>query len=1107
MKVVHPPELSLTRQAMPIAGQMRLILTMALCFPLHDGAHSVQKSGQKEIVAADMLWQAALSSFAPEDILDLGIPKGGAEWLMTGMACAPQGQEVHGLPVDVHVGALQRQFLVTGPCESDGISIPKPRPFSTMPLGWRNTYGGPASEENPLGIGMEKHPEYGHITMPTVMSNNRPTQAACPGPRSCAVMPQGNLGTFDIQWLRTRWPGPPDDFDWSYYNLAQQEQRQATPFVGNEYVRISNMHPDHALLHGFLPEKRLRIFINSGTDEAPVWHEMTAQADTVWLFPNAKLGGVFWRAAFVVDDERATNMCTIAVSVEDMNTQPRPAAECIATASDSLLVENVEIPPPLQSEKPLNPPVAPTESHAFAPPVLPPLAPTVPLMAPAAASMVDGLAPPTPASAPEPAPTPAAPDTPVDDFDMDAEIRENVAIANEELAKHGLPPITEADVRAQLEKQQSMLDDAQKMMDEPMPSFEEVMEKAGFTPEQADNMMQAVDLPMPSTDMFLTEEAYEKGIEIYVQKFTELTGAPESVQKQLLQGIRLAEDFSTTSWQPANGPKTMIEKLGLEELKNVKGMELLDTLDMPSSDTDGMSPASMEKIFTAVGMSPTEAKNLIKAIDLPMPDDASTESLKAYMAEFEKAAGMPAGSMVNSVDKQVMNVRLGLYMFTDIPAELQALAAEQPTPDKGLMKLGQDLTLSPESKSIPTLPGNGKLDLSEMAQSYGVTSVPLLALIAKLDPLPNKALPKPALPKPPPLPERAPEPAPPPPPKQMTEPETLVQKPEPVFVPTTGAEVLLALRKGQDLSTNDLSDFDFSGLDCTGCDFSGLMLDRAMFMGANVTQCLFIDTQLSGANFTQAQLSGANFTSANMTGCRLHHIQASAVNLQNADLYASQWEQTTIQDIAATQSSFNAARLHNCTLQGNFTATSWNESALTSIAFPGSDFTEANFERTTLDQCLFQGRANTVTIHECHVTNVTLQGTSMQGARLYHSVFENVDMAGGDLRESSWLCMQTRGLTLDKALLSDATFEECTMPALQSARVSARGCRFLACDLRKAHMPRLDLFSGALRSCKLDEANLAGASLYGADMDGADITTRTNMLDTDINATCLVRGT
>ena len=66
--------------------------------------------------------------------------------------------------------------------------------------------------------------------------------------------PQRRLtqGTYDDAWLKTLFPGPAADFDWSAFNGAPRDQWADGFFQGDEAYTLEGMHPTRAVIEGRL---------------------------------------------------------------------------------------------------------------------------------------------------------------------------------------------------------------------------------------------------------------------------------------------------------------------------------------------------------------------------------------------------------------------------------------------------------------------------------------------------------------------------------------------------------------------------------------------------------------------------------------------------------------------------------------------------------------------------------------------------------------------------------------------------------------------------------------------------------------------------------------
>ncbi|MBO4296173.1 MAG: DUF2169 domain-containing protein, partial [Desulfovibrio sp.] len=267
MHIFAYPNLLVLTSTLSVQGQLRRLFTASLSFSL--------KPGEAGLVLPEQDgWTACLASLEEGLSPDLGVPKLQAEWLMAGSACAPRGTAVQGLPVEVAVGSLRRSFIVGAERRGAGVLSAAQAPFAEMPLDWKHAYGGEGFAENPRGMGFSR--QAGAGTLPLVRELGAASvlaepllHPACPSAMHPDARDYSRLGTFDQAWLLRRWPGPPDDFDWSCFNLAQPAQRQAAPFTGTERLAVTNMHPDYAQIEGRLPGLRLRLFLDYGTPGVP----------------------------------------------------------------------------------------------------------------------------------------------------------------------------------------------------------------------------------------------------------------------------------------------------------------------------------------------------------------------------------------------------------------------------------------------------------------------------------------------------------------------------------------------------------------------------------------------------------------------------------------------------------------------------------------------------------------------------------------------------------------------------------------------------------------------------------------------------------------------
>ena len=115
------------------------------------------------------------------------------------------------------------------------LSVPKP--FTSMPLSYERSFGGPGIDANPLGSpvpNIEDPREL--ITSP----RSKPKPAgAFPIPPEWKSRQQ-RAGRYDKKWLATRWPYFPEDFDGSFFNAAA---KSAALFCASSQALLATRRP------------------------------------------------------------------------------------------------------------------------------------------------------------------------------------------------------------------------------------------------------------------------------------------------------------------------------------------------------------------------------------------------------------------------------------------------------------------------------------------------------------------------------------------------------------------------------------------------------------------------------------------------------------------------------------------------------------------------------------------------------------------------------------------------------------------------------------------------------------------------------------------------
>ena len=305
--------------------------------------------GERRLVDEAGVWDAVVSSLGPDQVLDLGMPKSVGEALALGKCYAPPGKEVDNSVAFFRVGPIEKRVIVFGNRYArpgrNKLYLEKPEPFKEMDVSWENAFGGPDSENNPIGKGMAPvRTPNGEVMhpLPNIENPDRLLASLDERPAPAGLGPMGldwpsrlkNLGAFDDKWFSECWPGLPNDFNFIYYNLAPPDQRLKGPgsrgrqdsdyFNGDEFVQVRGMHPEEHELLSKLPGLRLRLFVNRRSAPESELETVNTNLDTVCLLPHFKLGVVIWHGIAKIDDDEAEDIRSLACFWEPLEEPARP---------------------------------------------------------------------------------------------------------------------------------------------------------------------------------------------------------------------------------------------------------------------------------------------------------------------------------------------------------------------------------------------------------------------------------------------------------------------------------------------------------------------------------------------------------------------------------------------------------------------------------------------------------------------------------------------------------------------------------------------------------------------------------------------------------------
>jgi uncharacterized protein YjbI with pentapeptide repeats len=259
---------------------------------------------------------------------DFALFKPHADILLVGSAHAPGGVPVPALTVQLGVGPWRKGVAVIGDRRWQGMRQSDPLPFTTMPLRWELAFGGAGFEENPLGSGRagDRLPNLERVGSLVTTPRSKPIPA-CFAPVAMEWEERRRkAGTYRGDYLATRWPGFPADFDWSWFNSAPLDQQVKGYLDGDETLLLEHMHPQHARVECRLPSTRPRLFVarRNGACE-----EVALVCDTLWIDAEALVAVQVWRGLCPVADEVLSDLAAIHL-IEEPSALRAPSEQHLA---------------------------------------------------------------------------------------------------------------------------------------------------------------------------------------------------------------------------------------------------------------------------------------------------------------------------------------------------------------------------------------------------------------------------------------------------------------------------------------------------------------------------------------------------------------------------------------------------------------------------------------------------------------------------------------------------------------------------------------------------------------------------------------------------------
>lgn len=314
MKVIKPQKLGVLYRPYEHEGHCFLAIAVFVYFPFDDPGRLLPEVGMWKLAGAEL-----------GDVpLDDGMNKLRAEVLVHGSCYTPHGKPQATCPVRVTIGSVDKTLFVIGDRVWDKEVPTEPEPFSVMPIRYENAFGGEGFADNPLGKGFAPVDGGAVQSLPNIELPKRLIRSIKDHPAPAGLGPYdfswpqraSKAGTYDDEWLKTRFPGFAKDIDWTLFNTAADDQQIDGFFRQDEAFSVENMHPDKQRLESRLPGVVVRCFANSRRRGGESFDEIHTRIDTVHLFPHVERAIAIYRGLKLVHEDDASDVLQLMVAAE-----------------------------------------------------------------------------------------------------------------------------------------------------------------------------------------------------------------------------------------------------------------------------------------------------------------------------------------------------------------------------------------------------------------------------------------------------------------------------------------------------------------------------------------------------------------------------------------------------------------------------------------------------------------------------------------------------------------------------------------------------------------------------------------------------------------------
>lgn len=319
MKTVKPDKLSILQRTFEHEGQPRFVLSLLCGFTIDQ---------PRALLSEVEIWKIAADALASENsVIDEGNVKVKGELLVNGKCFVPGGEPAAVSFVRLQFRDIDKRLAVIGDRRWKHGVPTQPEPFVEMPVDWPHAFGGEGFSPNPLGKGVRPIEVDGKKVhpLPNIEDPKHLIDAPSDRPKPVGLGAQDitwpqrfeKVGTHDLKWLETRYPGFAADMDPTLFNAAPEDQHVEGYLRGGEVFVVENMHPERPRIEGQLPDVVPRAFVTHRDPAgAESFREIAMRMDTVRLIPHLEVGIVVFRGVLDVWEDDAADIVHLVAALE-----------------------------------------------------------------------------------------------------------------------------------------------------------------------------------------------------------------------------------------------------------------------------------------------------------------------------------------------------------------------------------------------------------------------------------------------------------------------------------------------------------------------------------------------------------------------------------------------------------------------------------------------------------------------------------------------------------------------------------------------------------------------------------------------------------------------